>query len=205
MKQEERVRQMQQRILSAACQEFGKRGYLGVSVDSICKAGGFSKGILYYYFKDKDSIYLACVQLCFDRLLQYLHAHMAVQPELGVAQNVNAYFQFRMEFFHGHPDLQQLFDQTYQPLPEHLTDTVEEIRAPFARYNRELLGKILSGAQLRPGITLEEAMELLGCYQRFMHHTKRMQQALQSGSAVQEGLRRQWMDLLLYGIVQSSS
>ena len=203
MKQEERVRQMQQRILGAACQEFGKRGYLGAAVDSVCKAGGFSKGILYYYFKDKDSIYLACVQLCFNELLQYLNTHMSVYPEDGVAQNVNRYFQLRMDFFQDHPAFQQLFDQSFLSLPEHLTAAIEEIRAPFARYNRELLGQILAGTQLRPGITLEEAMELLGCYQRFMNHTKRMKQALQSGSAAQEKLRRQWMNLLLYGIVES--
>ncbi|MEQ2456008.1 TetR/AcrR family transcriptional regulator [Flavonifractor hominis] len=203
MKQEERVRQMQQRILSAACQEFGKRGYLGAAVDSVCKAGGFSKGILYYYFKDKDSIYLACVQLCFNELLQYLNTHMSVYPEDGVAQNVNRYFQLRMDFFQDHPAFQQLFDQSFLSLPEHLTAAIEEIRAPLVHYNWELLGQILSGAQLRPGITLEEAMELLGCYQSFLNHSKRMKEALQNGSAAQEKLRRQWMNLLLYGIVES--
>lgn len=68
MKREEKNFISLQRILDTATQEFARQGYGLSSVNTICNSGGISKGILYHYFKDKDALYLACLQTCFDRL-----------------------------------------------------------------------------------------------------------------------------------------
>ena len=66
MKQEEKNRRSRTHILEHAFAEFALQGYLGASVNAICAAGSISKGLLYHYYADKDTLYLACVERCFQ-------------------------------------------------------------------------------------------------------------------------------------------
>ena len=50
------VRDTKQRILDAAVEVFGERGYRGASVDDVALAAGVTKGAVYYYFTDKDDL-----------------------------------------------------------------------------------------------------------------------------------------------------
>lgn len=68
MKREEKNQISRQRILESAAKEFAEKGYGLSSINVICAEGDISKGILYHYFKDKDELYLTCVQACFDGL-----------------------------------------------------------------------------------------------------------------------------------------
>ncbi|MEG1873185.1 MAG: TetR/AcrR family transcriptional regulator, partial [Ruthenibacterium sp.] len=61
MKRDEKNLASRRKILDSALAEFGANGYGLSSINTICSAGGISKGILYHYFKDKDELYLACV------------------------------------------------------------------------------------------------------------------------------------------------
>lgn len=50
------------RLLSAALQLFSRRGYASTSVREIVESAGVSKPTLYYYFKNKEGIYLALME-----------------------------------------------------------------------------------------------------------------------------------------------
>jgi len=49
-------RDSRDRILAAALELFGERGYAATSVDDIAARAGLTKGALYYYFADKADI-----------------------------------------------------------------------------------------------------------------------------------------------------
>ena len=49
-------------ILEAAQREFSKNGYHRTSMDNIAAAAGLSKGALYYFYKNKNQLYLAIVE-----------------------------------------------------------------------------------------------------------------------------------------------
>ena len=80
MKREEKNQQTQRRIMDSALAEFAEKGHGGSSVNTICAAQGISKGIIYHYFENKDELYLACVEECFQRLTAHLSAAL---PEEG--------------------------------------------------------------------------------------------------------------------------
>lgn len=50
------VRDTKQRILDAALEVFGEKGFRGASVDEIATSAGVTKGAVYYYFEDKDDL-----------------------------------------------------------------------------------------------------------------------------------------------------
>ena len=56
------------RILQAATRLFGQRGFAGTSVREVVDEAEVSKPTLYYYFKNKDSLFRACVQTQLDGL-----------------------------------------------------------------------------------------------------------------------------------------
>ena len=54
--------------MDSALRGFSKNGYMGCSVNDICRYGGVSKGIAYHYFDTTESLYLFFVEECFALL-----------------------------------------------------------------------------------------------------------------------------------------
>lgn len=79
MKQEERTSLTRERIIKAAMQEFGTKGYAGTTLNAICSEGGISKGLFYHNFSGKNALYLACVSQCFASLMAYLREKAEIE------------------------------------------------------------------------------------------------------------------------------
>ncbi len=54
-------------ILQAAVREFSREGVAGARTDAIARAAGVNKALLYYYFKDKETLYAAVLDQVFER------------------------------------------------------------------------------------------------------------------------------------------
>jgi TetR/AcrR family transcriptional regulator len=59
-----------ERILSAALRQFSQFGLAGARTDAIAKAAGVNKALLYYYFKDKSSLYHAALEQVVGRIVE---------------------------------------------------------------------------------------------------------------------------------------
>ena len=57
-------------ILRAALAEFAQEGLAGARVDAIAEAAGVNKALLYYYFRDKETLYGATLENFFAPLHQ---------------------------------------------------------------------------------------------------------------------------------------
>src|SRR5678815_5951856 len=73
-------------ILEAAVQEFSREGVAGARTDAIARAAGVNKALLYYYFKDKDTLYGAVLDQAFGGLtstlpVSYTHLRAHETPE----------------------------------------------------------------------------------------------------------------------------
>lgn len=75
MKKEEKTKRTRQRILAAGLAEFGTKNYEKASVNAICAESQISKGLLYHNFKSKDELYLECVRVSCEKLMEHLQAH----------------------------------------------------------------------------------------------------------------------------------
>lgn len=88
-----RPEQSRAAILQAAVREFAREGVAGARTDAIARSAGVNKALLYYYFRDKESLYQAVLDEVFsglraaideslahplpprDRLIAYVRAH----------------------------------------------------------------------------------------------------------------------------------
>src|ERR1044071_7095584 len=57
-------------ILKSALEEFAQEGVTGARTDEIARRAGVNKALLYYYFKDKESLYAAALDQVFSGLHQ---------------------------------------------------------------------------------------------------------------------------------------
>ncbi len=65
------------RILSAACDEFGAKGFAATSVDRIARRARVNKAMIYYYFPSKRALYTAIVRELYATLLEKLRVIVA--------------------------------------------------------------------------------------------------------------------------------
>ncbi len=85
------VRDTKQRILDAAVEVFGERGYRGASVDGVALAAGVTKGAVYYYFTDKDDLARDLQHVLWDQLVQ--EALAVYDPERPAVDNLLGCFE----------------------------------------------------------------------------------------------------------------
>ena len=53
----------QQAVINAAMEVFGKNEYKRASTDLIAAKAGISKGLLFYYFRNKKELYLSLIHI----------------------------------------------------------------------------------------------------------------------------------------------
>lgn len=201
MNREEKNQQTRQRILDAALQEFGEKSYAEASLNTVCKADGVSKGIIYHYFKDKDELFLACVQECFDALTAQLKESMASEGE-SVEQMMQRYFDSRVIFFDENPLYLKLFCSAVILPPPHLIAPIAEIRKSFDELNITVLTSMLHKVPLRGDVTLGEVIEEFKLYQDFVNAQYQMQTIHQLDMKEHEKRCTRTLKILLYGVIE---
>jgi len=56
------------KLLSAARREFAEKGLNGARVDAIASRSGVNKQLLYYYFGDKENLFIAVLEAAYVKL-----------------------------------------------------------------------------------------------------------------------------------------
>jgi AcrR family transcriptional regulator len=60
------------RLLDLAIREFAERGFDGASLNEILSRAGISKGAYYYYFDDKEDLFVTALESALDAMLERL-------------------------------------------------------------------------------------------------------------------------------------
>lgn len=95
-------------ILAAATAEFAGHGLSGARVDRIAGRAGTNKRMLYYYFGDKEGLWLAVLETAYAQIRneeQKLHL-LDLEPAAGV----RALCEFTWRYFVAHPEFLSLLN-----------------------------------------------------------------------------------------------
>lgn len=199
MKKEEKTERTRERILGAAIEEFGKKGYAAATMGEICDKHAIAKGLLYHNFKGKDDLYLACVSRCFADLTNYLR-------EQAIGADLHRYMEQRLRYFAQHPFHAALFFEAVLRPPAALTVEIRERKKVFDQFNRCVYRAALSGVVLREGITETEAMEFYEMIQEmfngYFSSPTYADRDFQYMAADHEKKLAKLLDLMLYGIAE---
>lgn len=167
MKQEEKTKRTYLKILNAAIAEFGTKSYENASLNTICSAYQISKGLIYHNFKNKDELYLRCVEVCYQEMTSYLrNAPYSSQDD---RKNIEMLFSLRQTFFMENPAYCNLFFQTILQPPKHLRKEIQEIRREFDEFHAMRYKELLKQTKLRDGITEDMAIEYFFIFQEMFN------------------------------------
>ena len=95
-------------ILAAATDEFAAHGLGGARVDRIATRAGSNKRMLYYYFGDKEALYLAVLEAAYERIRSEEQKLKLTDrsPEDGVRELC----AFTWRYFVAHPEFMSLLN-----------------------------------------------------------------------------------------------
>lgn len=62
----------QEAIMAATIEGFGRHGYKDAHTDDIARQSGISKGLLFFYFRNKRSLYKRAMEFLYERALAFV-------------------------------------------------------------------------------------------------------------------------------------
>ena len=174
-----------EKILTEAWTLFQRKGYRGVSMDEVCRRCKITKPTLYYYFQDKETLY---IQTMLHQLRGYRNI---LEQDSPLAERLRRFAQamldnFRVDLSAMLRDMEHISDKNYRQLinQAHQTELIEPITA--------LMQAGIRRGKLRKGDSLLYAWTFFGLINTFIQSKHELNQD-------NETLARLLVDLFLYG------
>ena len=130
-------------ILEAAVHEFSREGIAGARTDAIADRAGVNKALLYYYFKDKETLYGAVLDQAFGGLITT--ALKVLDRDLPPREKLLAYAGTHFDYIASHPryprivqgemmragrgrsaQFERIVKQYFRPLSGKLAEVIQE-------------------------------------------------------------------------------
>lgn len=163
MNREEKNLITRKKIVDSAIIEFGTKSFNEASLNSIRTIGDVSKGIIYHYFKDKDELYLTCVEQCINSLSEYIYNEDKVFNSFE--DDVIEYLNLRQMFLNDNPSYANIFVTALVQPPKHLIEDIKKIKRKLDEINVNYYRKALVSANLKDDITIDDAVDYFVVFQ----------------------------------------
>jgi AcrR family transcriptional regulator len=141
-----------ERILAAALEEFSRYGLGGARVDRIAARAGANKRMLYYYFGNKEALFLAVLES------RYAHIRQAEQGlhlgDLNPAEGMRRLVAFTWNYYLKHPEFLTLLNSENLHRARHLRRSrqIAAMHSPLVATLRGLLARGVRRGQFRRGV-----------------------------------------------------
>ena len=140
------------RILEAAKAEFAAHGLGGARVDRIAAQADANKRMLYYYFGNKDDLFLAVLE---DAYAHIREAEKALRlTEIDPPEAIRRLVAFTWEYYLEHPEFMTLLNSANLHRARHLEKStkVRTIHSPFVAMIEEILERGRKEGVFRAGV-----------------------------------------------------
>jgi TetR/AcrR family transcriptional regulator len=118
-------------ILQAAAREFAEYGIAGARTDAIAREAKVNKALLYYYFKDKETLYGAVLDEAFSGLKNTVFA--ALESNLPSREKILAYVGAYFDFIATNHLYPRLMQREMMRAREGQSQHIEKIIANYIR------------------------------------------------------------------------
>jgi len=140
------------RILKAAVAEFARYGLGGARVDRIAARAGANKRMLYYYFGNKDDLFLAVLEDSYARIRSAERAlHLTdVDPREAMRRLV----EFTWRYYLQHPEFLTLLNSENLHRGRHIrrSRNIIAMHAPFVAMIKQVLERGARAGEFRRGV-----------------------------------------------------
>lgn len=127
------------RILAAARSEFAENGLAGTRLDTVAQLAGVDKRLIYYYFKNKESLFL---EVLIDAMTNIRTEETKLKLlDLEPVDAVRTLIRFSWDYYLANPEFIRLINTENLHRAKHLamSDRIQRINRPLV----EMLGTVL--------------------------------------------------------------
>lgn len=152
----ERGRRTLRKLLDAAAEEFGEKGFHDASVSSITRRAGVALGSFYTYFDSKDSLFRALVADMSEKVRT--SARSALSDDMGALEIERAALAAFLRFAAEHKEIYRIIDEAEFVDPASYRNHYETIAARIA----DRLRAGTASGEFRDGLGELEAWAIMG-------------------------------------------
>ncbi|HKQ27776.1 MAG TPA: TetR/AcrR family transcriptional regulator [Burkholderiales bacterium] len=141
-----------QKILDAALAEFAHHGLGGARVDRIAQRAGANKRMLYYYFGDKEGLFLAALENRYEHIRS---AEQALDLEhRDPREALKRLVEFTWRYYLEHPEFMTLLNSENLHKGRHVRNSrrVRELHSPLVETLRAILRRGATQGLFRRGV-----------------------------------------------------
>lgn len=187
-------KEKQLRIINSCMDVFSKYDYKHASTDEMAAKAGISKGLLFYYFHNKKSLYLF--------LFQYAEAHLKEEVVDEEFLNITDFFELMM--YSGEKKVKVLAETPY--MTEFALNAFYSQQEEISEAMNHRIGEAMNGAMMeyfkkidfskfKNTISPEEIMQMLTYLgDGYFHEKRRRQESVDMQEIL--ALYRRWCDML---------
>lgn len=202
MKKSEKTELTKEKIFSASLVEFGTKGYKTATLNSICANHKISKGLIYHNFKNKDEIYLLCIEYSFDSFMNYMQRHYDENSGLS------GYLKLQFDFFAENRILARIFFEALLQPPAHLGWDIKALKSNLYKYIVGIYRREIGKMQLRDNVSEEDAVEYCKMINEMFNGyftTGAYDGGMFFGSGEEGSSLSRMLDFMLYGIAKTKT
>jgi len=139
-------------ILKAAAHEFAEHGIAGARTDTIAREAKVNKALLYYYFKDKETLYGAVLDEAFSGLKETVFR--VLDSDLATREKMLAYVSAYFDFVASNQMYPRLMQREMMRAREgqsqHIDKIVKNYIQPMFGRVSEVMRKGIADGEFRP-------------------------------------------------------
>lgn len=139
-------------ILEAATDEFTSKGLTGARVDHIARRSGVNKRMIYYYFGDKDGLYLAVLEATYSAIR---HAEIGLHlDDRDPVDGMRELIRFTWNYFIKHPEFLSLLATENLNRARFLkqSDKIRDLHSPLIGMISSLLARGAKQGVFKAGV-----------------------------------------------------
>ncbi|MFC3041728.1 TetR/AcrR family transcriptional regulator [Virgibacillus xinjiangensis] len=148
------------RILNAAMKEFADKKFDHASTNEIVRNAGIGKGMLFYYFNNKQDLFYYLIGYSLDVMAEQFLSQIDTS-ETDFVERMKQIAEVKLRYFRTHPDINHFIASVYLDdqfiLPVELRRRLEKLK----RKGHEIMYENIDKGLFRQDIDIEKAFHLI--------------------------------------------
>ncbi|MFA5399663.1 MAG: TetR/AcrR family transcriptional regulator [Dehalococcoidia bacterium] len=150
----------QHRILNSAIRTIAEKGYDAASISTICRRAGISNGALYKYFKNKETMFYACVEYGVEVMMAELYLKYTNETDNLIDAVRNLLYGFK-EFTRKHRDMLSIYSDLGSGNMNRFAAITEKVEYEGNMFFVDLVGKAVKRGEIDAGLGIDVVAHLL--------------------------------------------
>ncbi len=150
----------QKRILDASMKEFAQNGFENASTNKIIKEADISKGLLFYYFKNKKSLFLFLYDYCINLYINEFYKKINMD-ETDIFVKLRQCALIKLELLMKYADIFVFIEVAYRDKSENIKNDLKLINDELTLSNYNKIFENMDTSKFKEGLDTEKCINII--------------------------------------------